>query len=219
MSVGKYLNIWILTVLLIGPKLLEGQEQVVEKDFQSWNRISFEYKQSKKISFKLAQSLRLSEKASQVNRVFTQFSTEYKFNKRIRVEAKYRHAYGDNGYHRGIIQVKLRKKLGKISLQLKPRFELNSERSNNTLSTRIRNQGQFSYAFKDLKLSAFVELFNPIESGVNIGKINQFRYGIKSNLELNKKLDVGLSLFIDEEYKRRKDLKDTILRFSLHYTL
>ena len=219
MRTSKYYNNWILLVLLITPVLLTGQEKVVVEDFQSWNRISFEYKQSKKISFKLAQSLRLSEKASQVNRVFTQLSTEYKFNKKVRVEAKYRHAYGDNGYHRGIIQVKFRKKFGDISLRLKPRFELNSERSNNTLSTRIRNQGQFSYAFKDLKLSAFAEVFNPIESGITFGKINQFRYGIKSNLELNKKLDVGLSLFIDEEYKRRRDLKDTILRFSLHYSL
>jgi hypothetical protein len=70
----------LILICFLFPILFYSQE-----DFGTWVKISFDYKLNKKISFNSKSELRTQDNSRTRNQLYTQFSSKYKFNKKISI--------------------------------------------------------------------------------------------------------------------------------------
>lgn len=84
-------QILVVSVLFLSLSLINAQDSVTVRDFESWNSVGIEKKfLDKKLTLALEQEIRMDENSSHLNIYFTDIHVEYKFLKTLKTGAGYR---------------------------------------------------------------------------------------------------------------------------------
>lgn len=204
------------------------------KDAGMWATFSVQHTLNKKINFVVDQELRLRENFQRINLFYTNIGIDYKLNKFIKVSPTYRAIQkkrldGFYSYrHRLMLDVTLKKKLNKITLSERVRYQIEVQDLYTSKKGRLAEQflrfkTDFKYSLAD-KFTPYVscELRYQIRSPRGDGPIydnnfHRIRNVLGIEYQLNKKNSVNLYYLIQTEFNI--STPESIYILGLAYTL
>ena len=189
----------LILICFLFPILFYSQE-----DFGTWVKISFDYKLNKKISFNSKSELRTQDNSRTRNQLYTQFSSKYKFNKKISITLACRvkslkKEYGEEFQNRFHSDIKYRIKLDDFSVFLRSRTQYNiTYNSENEWYERARLKLKYEFN-KQMNCFFYNEFYfllnNPENNGFN-----------KNRLSVGVEYKISKSLSLQLKYLRIKDV-------------
>ena len=200
------------------------------RDAKIWTNFKIEKKITKKFSLELSEELRLFNNVSEAESFFTDFGVVYKHNKYIKFSINYRflnkRLLNDNFSmrHRYYVDLSLKKKYKRVIASLRTRFQSQYKdvyRSDNwqTPNNYFRNKVNFEIDL-DKKYTPYlnVELFYQLNN--NKGNvIDNVRYSVGFDYEINKKVSWGLFYMYEQEYNVKNPFQNFIGGLNFVYTL
>ncbi len=207
--------ILILSVFILFVNQSEVIAQVNYPDAGSWNTFNIDYKINKKLTGLFTQECRIKENFTRLNLFYTNLGLEYKFNDFFKAALVYRFIekyQDDNSFsfrHRLMLDLTLKKKLGKIGLSYRQRIQAEERDiyssiignlpewySRNKFAVKYDTDKRYTpYAAIELRY----QLRNPREwQSDNTWHRNRYSLGV--DYKLNKKSTFGVYYLIQREF-------------------
>ena len=203
--------------LFLGCSFLLGNVHAQNSDAGAWFSASLSHKWNKKWSSELESQIRLDQNISHVNRGFEELSLEYRPVNALRISGHYRATWVNEGNFRSrtFFDLAYKPNFGKISPFYRIRYQnqfsdFNRETVLNSNNKFIRNKFGLAWDLpKKFSASASIDTWYNLISASR--QLENFRYFLGIEKELNKKSAVELGYQIDWEVNQRNPARTYVV--------
>ena len=196
---------------------LSGALHAQTSDAGAWLSASISHKWNKKWSSELETQLRFDQNISRLNRGFEELSLEYRPISWLRFSGHYRAIWVNEGNFRSrtFFDMAVKPNLGKVSVSYRIRYQnqfsdFNQEEIFNSNNKFLRNKIGLSWDLpKKYALNASADSWYNVASSAR--QLENFRYFLGLEKEINKSQSVELGYQIDWEVNQRNPQRSYVI--------